>query len=60
MLRVGAGAGDMHDDLAMIGQIVTEKAIQGLISGKTFKLVEMLSLYLDAGNEGLGIFVPLT
>ncbi len=49
----------MHDDLAMIGQIVTEKAIQGLIAGNTFKLIEMLSVYLDAGNEGMGVFVPL-
>ncbi len=43
----------------MIGQIMAEKAIQGQIAGNTFKLIEMLSVYLDTGNNRMGVFVPL-
>ncbi len=50
------GAGDVDDDPALVGFIVAEQPDLGLVCGTALKLVEMLRLDLDVGDDGTGLF----
>ncbi len=48
----------MDDNLAIIGQIVSENANLHLVGGKALELVEVLSFYFNVGDYRIGFSVP--